>query len=150
MELYARGISLANAEGNEARRAEGHRRIGDVWADQGNFSDAIVSYQTALDLANEAGNGAEQRQTWSSLGRLYATLQRAVDAINCFEHALALVDEETYPEERVALHFHMAEARLDVGQHNEALAAWSQAVAIAQEVEDPTVSEIVGMVRSKG
>jgi tetratricopeptide (TPR) repeat protein len=148
MELYARGVFLAEAEGDQGRRAEGHRRIGDAWADQGNVSDAIVSYQTSLDIANGAGNAAEQRQTWSSLGRLYATLRRPFDAITCFEDALALVDEETYPEEEVALLFHLAEARLDAGQRNEALETWSRAVVIAETVADPTVAAMAGLSRA--
>jgi tetratricopeptide (TPR) repeat protein len=146
--LYLEGIQLAHDEIDEQGEAQGYRNLGDTWAAEGHFSEAISYCQKGLQLAQHAQDRNEQRQSLHSLGSLYSSVGDRKEAIECYTQALQLADESTNPAELVGCLIALSMESSAIGLQQQALKFWEEAAELAKQL-GPAFEQAVQQARPR-
>ncbi|MBM2614792.1 tetratricopeptide repeat protein [Actinoplanes sp. LDG1-06] len=108
----------------------------------GRHDEALVRCQAALALHQQIGNRVGEANTWDSVGYAYHHLGRQAEAIDCYRRALELFREVGDRFNETEALVHLGEAKLTEGDPAGAREAWSEALAILEDLHHPDAERL--------
>jgi tetratricopeptide (TPR) repeat protein len=129
-----------------ARRRRGQGQalnwIGWLYARLGEHERALGYCRQALALLDEVGDPAGQGNVWDSLGYAHHHLGRHDEAVVCYRHALDLYRDVGDRFSEAETLTHIGDAYHATGDPTAAHDAWTDALAICDELALPSAAEI--------
>ena len=142
IEFYEAALAIAREVGD--RRGEGNAfgNLGNAYADLGDVRKAIELYEARLVIAREIGDRLGERIALGNLGNAHAALGDARMAIEFHESNLAIAREtgDRYGEGSALAN--LGDAYRDLDQPDDARRAWTQALAILEQIESPQAQPV--------
>ena len=141
IESYEQVLDIARETGD--RRGEGNAlgNLGVAYRALGETRKAIESYEQHLAIARETGDRRGEGNALGNLGLGYSALGETRKAIEYYEQQLGITGETGDRRgEGNALH-NRAEALAKLGRREDAIVDARAALAICEEIEDPTIDQ---------
>lgn len=128
LDNYTRSIRMLRDVGDEFRLALMLGNLGTVFRDRGNFARALELQLEALAIRERIGDYTET--SLRNIALLYREVEDEENARRYFERALDVVDGRASPERYAPILGSYASLLNDVGEHDAALKAATEALAI--------------------
>jgi tetratricopeptide (TPR) repeat protein/transcriptional regulator with XRE-family HTH domain len=140
----AQALDLYQALGDRARQAMTVNNIGWCHSQLGNYREALTWCHQAIALHEELGDahGQAAMSTWDSLGYAYYQLGEYAEAASCLSKAVDLFAEFGDRHGQAEALAHLGDAQLAVGQPEIARGAWTQALAILDDLHHPDAEQL--------
>ena len=141
IQYYEQDLAIARETGD--RRGEGMTlgNLGSAYYQLGETRKAIEYYEQDLAIAREIGDRRGEGRALGNLGIAYRALGETRKAIEYYEQRLDIA-RETGDRRGEGFALHNRAAALDgLGRRDEAIADARAALAICEEIEDPTIDQ---------
>lgn len=113
--------ALKQSEIDVSLRVDILREQGQIYAWQGNSEAAISKYLLALNVSQRENDIIGEALTWATIARLYLEVLASQRAIYYFESAIDVIGSWQDSRERLRLLKDIAEAQLNLDEHEKAL-----------------------------
>ncbi len=131
-------LKLYRADKNLAKEAHTLLSIGNIYANLGQFQNALDSYNQALLLSRQAGAKAEEATILNSLGQLYNDLADPKTAVDYHNVALPLLYQLNDKEGAAATFNNIGDIHAATGKWENALDSYNKALIISRPAGDLT------------
>jgi len=136
-QLYRRLLkALGGSEADLEIRARLQTRLAEVYIGLGNLQRAERYARRSLKTNQDLGNTAGAATSYETLGRIATLLRDSKGAEIAFKDALAILAQMDAPLRRTQILSDLAESELSLGNVQEALACYTQAIRIKTEAGD--------------
>jgi tetratricopeptide (TPR) repeat protein len=129
-------LDASRQAGNRRAEAAVHRCLGDLYLDQGRFSEALNSFQRALTMFHALGDARGEATGARGLGATYWYLGRFDDALTCFQRCLPVFRELDDRRLEASALVSMGLAYRDQRRFHAALGCFEQGLTIFRELGD--------------
>jgi tetratricopeptide (TPR) repeat protein len=116
--------------------AEGLLQNGVQQLNQGQFPEALATFQQALTRFREIGDRSGEGKTLNNLGSVYDNLGQYPKAIEFYQQALAIIREVRNHAVEGTILSNLGSVYDNLGQYPKAIEFYQQALAMIQEVGD--------------
>jgi len=132
------GIALAQTPTTQNRQAEANRLHKEAMEQyrQGQFKEALDTFQKVLAIKKEIGNRSGEGATLNNIGLVYDSLGQYPKALEFYQQALAIEKEVGDRSGEGATLNNIGAVYRSLGQYPKALEFYQQALAIRKEVGD--------------
>lgn len=132
--LCRRALDTHRLLGNRSDEALCQGNLAILLKASGRVQDAELCYRRALHIFREQGNTPMEGQYLVNLGNLLDDTARTVQAVDCYENALLILSRAGLKRPMAFATGNLAVARQKLGLIEEALGAYSEAVAQLQQL----------------
>ncbi|MGW3312931.1 ATP-binding protein [Streptomyces sp. NPDC001073] len=108
----------------------------------GRHREAVTACQEALPLLQSAGYRSMEAATWDTYGYALHRLGETREAAAHFETSARMLGEVFNRYQQAAVLAHLAEARVDLGEHADARTAWLTAAGLLDLLGNPEADEM--------
>ncbi len=136
------------ALGNEHFVAIVHMELGLVYMNMGDYSQALESYNHSLELASQTEDPIRQATLYNNLGVLYHYRGDYREAVRTLERAITEARQSAYPRMEGSALAGLGDVYTELGAHEAAAAAYSEALRLAQRMEDRFLSLYVVLAQA--
>ncbi len=136
LELWKRGLELADREGHRESQSVFHGNIGVVYRSLGRYQEALSHYDKSLAIYRRIGDRRGVGNNLSNIGVLYSNLGRYQEALSHLKQALAIHREigDRSGEGKDLSNIGVTYA--NVSRYQDALDHQQQALRLKQEIGD--------------
>jgi tetratricopeptide (TPR) repeat protein len=134
--LYQQSLVVATETGYEHGRAHALNCLGNLAQRRGDLSAAFAYYSTAADIAEQIGDPALGGMVHQNLGILADMRADVVGAIECYSRSLATFEVAGDTQGMMWVLNNLGLSLAKKGRHDEADAAYFQALKIARQRDD--------------
>jgi tetratricopeptide (TPR) repeat protein len=129
-------LDASRQAGNRRAEAAVHRCLGDLYLDQGRFSEALNSFQRSLTMFHALGDARGEATGARGLGATYWYLGRFDDALTCFQRCLPIFHELNDQRLEASALRGLGIVYRDQGQLDDALTCFRRCLPIFRELDD--------------
>ncbi|MBD1939233.1 tetratricopeptide repeat protein [Microcoleus sp. FACHB-68] len=135
---WGSGAAWAQAQTREEPRDQALRlyQVGLQQFNQGQFREALETFQSVLVIVREIGNKAGEGKVFNNIGVVYDNLGQYPKALESYQQALAIYQEIGDKEGEGTTLNNIGFVYDNLGQYPKALEYYQQALAIDQEIGD--------------
>ena len=145
-------ITLAQDEANDAKIIERYKRMLSRKPKEGSTFDRLYQFYLegsgldamVTDYQAEAEANPDNPNVQLILGHIYKRLGKDAEAVKAYQRAVELAPNNYYP------HFALGQADAILLQHENAIAALTQAAKIAEETQTATPEELTAIYKALG
>ncbi|MBD2043965.1 CHAT domain-containing protein [Microcoleus sp. FACHB-672] len=135
---WGSGAALAQAQTREQRRDEALRlnQVGLQQLNQGQFREALETFQRVLVIVREIGERQGEGATLNNIGEVHRNLGQYPKALEYYQQALAIAKEIGNKAVEGTTLSNIGSVYDNLGQYPKALEYYQQALAIHQEIDN--------------
>jgi tetratricopeptide (TPR) repeat protein len=135
-------LQLSQAAGDKAVQATALNQLGWELANLGRYQEALGYCQQALSLLHQLGYKHAEPSTLDSLAYSLRHLGRHAEAADCYRRAVELHGELGYRYQKAETLTYAGDAHHAAGDISAARDAWTQALAILEDLRHPDASQV--------
>jgi tetratricopeptide (TPR) repeat protein/transcriptional regulator with XRE-family HTH domain len=135
-------LDLFREAGSRSGEAEALNGIGWSHARNGQYEQAVELGEQAVELCQALGITSDEACTWDTLGYAHQHLGHHADAARCYERAVRLYQATGERHLEAETLEHLGAGRLAAGDTQWAHRAWSDALAILDELRHPDAGQL--------
>jgi tetratricopeptide (TPR) repeat protein len=137
-----RALDLFRKVGSRTGEAEALNGIGWAHARNGQYEQAVELGEQAIELCQQLGITSDEACTWDTLGYAHQHLGHHTEAARCYERAVRLYQATGERHLEAETLEHLGTGRLAAGDPQWAHRAWSDALAILDELRHPDARQL--------
>ncbi|MCA9972873.1 MAG: PAS domain S-box protein [Anaerolineales bacterium] len=134
LETYTQLLQLYRASGNRLQEGYTRNNLAMAWWQLQEMPKAQAEIEHSLQIAREMDSPALLVAALDTAGTIYVSAGDVAGGLASFQRSAALADTHGYYHDRLTALLNMGRAHVRLGQGEEALAAWHQALTLATQV----------------